>query len=229
MISKSHFSDTPSVLILRNDAVDKLVQLKADMLDRIRAYGMTNKRILETMENLPRHKFIPHTNYVLDYGYGDFPCTIGYGQTISQPYIVAYMTELLDIKQTDTVLEIGTGSGYQTAVLACLAASVFTIERIPELLEHASIALGNEGLTNVTMKADDGHEGWPEHSPYQGIMVTCSPASIPTALVDQLDDGGRLILPVGDIHQSLMLITKEKGKIIQRRDIPVRFVPMLEG
>ena len=161
--------------------------------------------------------------------YEDRALPIGEGQTISQPYIVALMTELLDVERADKVLEIGTGSGYQAAVLAELTPHVYTIEILPALAERAAQTLARLGYDSVEVKAGDGYLGWPEHAPFDGIIVTCAPEDVPQPLRDQLAEGGRMVIPVGSqaTYQHLYVLTKEQGELKQREVIPVRFVPMV--
>ncbi|MBI2440686.1 MAG: protein-L-isoaspartate(D-aspartate) O-methyltransferase [Lentisphaerae bacterium] len=197
------------------------------MGQQLRDYHITDERILAAMSKVKRHKFIPEDLCSRSTAYGDYPCPIGYGQTISQPYIVAYMTEKLELKPGDKVLEIGTGSGYQAAVLAECGAEVYTIEIVPELARHARAALDAEGYQNVRVLAGDGYKGWPEYSPFDAIIVTCAPSDVPETLKEQLKEGGRLIAPVGRMFQRLVILRKKDGRIEQQEDLPVRFVPMV--
>ena len=187
--------------------------------------GIKDKRVLDAMEKVPRHEFVPDD--LKDQAYEDCPLPIGYGQTISQPYIVAFMTEQLNPKPDDRVLEIGTGSGYQAAVLSLLVKEVYSIEIIEPLAKRAEETCKRLGYTNVFIKAGDGYRGWPEKAPFDSIIVTCAPEKIPEPLIEQLKEGGRMIIPVGPIwDQSLYLLVK-KGKEIQKQAVlPVRFVPM---
>ena len=192
---------------------------------QIEARGVKNKKVLEAMRKVERHKFVPKE--YMSAAYEDHPLPIGEGQTISQPYIVALMTEVLDPDGTKKVLEIGTGSGYQAAVLAELVQSVYTIEIIDVLGKRAEKTLSDLGYKNVKVKTGDGYKGWKEHGPYDAIIVTCAPSHIPQPLKDQLAEGGRMVIPVGErYHQELILLTKEKGMIKQKEIIPVVFVPM---
>jgi protein-L-isoaspartate(D-aspartate) O-methyltransferase len=187
--------------------------------------GISDRRVLEAMGRVPRHEFVPVE--LREYAYEDRPLPIGFGQTISQPYIVAFMTECLDPRPTDRVLEVGTGSGYQAAVLGELVAAVYTIEIVEPLAERARADLTRLGYTNVHVKAGDGYQGWPGQAPFDAVIVTCAPESIPQPLVDQLAEGGRMIIPVGQIwDQHLILLEKEEGQLEQTSVLPVRFVPM---
>jgi protein-L-isoaspartate(D-aspartate) O-methyltransferase len=195
--------------------------------EQIRARGVADERVLDALTRVPRDRFIPEE---LRYeAHGDYPVPIGHGQTISQPYIVAYMTEALQVHRTHRVLEIGTGCGYQTPVLAELAAEVFSIERIPELAARARETLDGMGYTNVQIRAGDGYEGWPEHAPYDRILGAAAADTVPPALVEQLVDGGILVIPVGTFHQELRVIQKRGTRTEVLATLPVRFVPMIKG
>ena len=198
------------------------------MVRTLGVYGIKDERVLSAMSKVRRHMFIPEVLRNRYDAYGDHPCPIGHGQTISQPYIVAYMTEKINAQPGEKVLEIGTGSGYQAAVLAECGAEVYSIELIPELAQHARTALANEEYKKVHVLTGDGYKGWPEHSPFDAIIVTCAPEDMPRALVDQLKEGGRMILPLGAGFQRLVILRKKGGKIIQEDDLPVRFVPMVK-
>ncbi|MEW6534060.1 MAG: protein-L-isoaspartate(D-aspartate) O-methyltransferase [Candidatus Auribacterota bacterium] len=186
--------------------------------------GITDQRVIRAMEQVPRHEFV--TENYLQNAYDDTPLPIGMGQTISQPYVVALMTELLTLKADDKVLEIGTGSGYQAAVLAELVQSVFSIEIVPYHAERAQEILQRLGYHSVTVKSGDGFFGWPEEAPFDAIIITAAPVKVPQPLLDQLAENGRLIVPEGEYFQTLMIYTKKHGKITVTSSIPVRFVPM---
>ncbi len=183
-------------------------------------------RVLNVMEEVPRHEFVPEA--YRDKAYVDSPLPIGHGQTISQPYVVAFMTEALKPKATDKVLEIGTGSGYQAAVLSKLVKDVYTIEIVDPLAKRAKETLERLHYDNVHVRAGDGYKGWPEAAPFDAVIVTCAPDHVPQPLVDQLAEGGRMIIPVGREHgnQELYLLEKREGKVERRAVLPVRFVPM---
>ncbi|GMU32550.1 MAG: protein-L-isoaspartate O-methyltransferase [Planctomycetia bacterium] len=197
------------------------------MVDQqIMTRGIKDARVLDVMRCLPRENFVPADR--ANDAYDDRAMPVGLGQTISQPYIVAYMTEALGIEPHHRVLEIGTGTGYQTAVLAMLARHVLTIERLPELSELAAARLAELKLTNVAFKVADGTVGWPDEAPFDRIIVTAAAPGIISALVDQLADGGRLLAPIGDEpQQRLTLIEKVKGRLIERPLIGVRFVRLI--
>jgi protein-L-isoaspartate(D-aspartate) O-methyltransferase len=215
---------------VRGGADEDWPAARAEMVAQIRAFGIQDEAVLRAMSRVRRHRFIPERFRSPRTAYADSPCPIGYGQTISQPFIVAYMTEAMRIRAGEKVLEIGTGSGYQAAVLAELGARVFTIEIIPELADHARQALAAEGYgERVRVRTGDGYLGWPEEAPFDVVIVTCAPAEVPSALVEQLAEGGRMIVPVGEILQRLVILRKEGGRIIQKEDLPVRFVPMVKG
>ena len=205
---------------------DKYETLRQKMVEnQIRNRGINNTAVLNAMKKVPRHLFIPE-NY-RDEAYNDYPLPIGYGQTISQPYIVAYMTEAVRPTGNKKVLEIGTGSGYQAAILAEIVNKVYTIEIVPELAKESAERLQDMGYDNVICKYGDGYQGWPEHAPFDIIVVTAAPEKIPQPLIDQLAEGGRLIIPVGAAGavQELILMTRKNGKIDTRRLSFVRFVP----
>ncbi|ALM09293.1 protein-L-isoaspartate O-methyltransferase [Sediminicola sp. YIK13] len=192
---------------------------------QLQARGIKDLATLDAMTNVPRHLFVPEN--MQEHAYIDGPLPIGNGQTISQPYIVAFMTEVLQLKSGDRVLEIGTGSGYQAAVLAKIVDSVYTIEIIKDLAKTAKDRLKELGYTNVTVKWGDGYHGWPAKAPFNAIMVTAGADSIPRPLLDQLKDGGRMIIPVGPYNaiRQLVLAKKKKNKITTQNLMAVRFVP----
>ena len=197
--------------------------------NQLQSRGIRDDAVLKVMRSVERHNFVPE-NY-RDRAYSDGPLPIGHGQTISQPYIVAFMTEQLQVSSQHKVLEIGTGSGYQAAILGELAKHVFTIEIIPELAEGAKNILNHLSYKNITVRAGDGYKGWPEEAPFERIMVTAAPAEVPQTLVDQLAPGGRMILPVGAqfLVQYLWVIEKDyQGTVTKEKILPVRFVPMVK-
>ena len=200
----------------------------ADMMvkNQIENRGIQDKRVIRVMRETPRHLFIPEN--LKNMAYEDGPLPIGEGQTISQPYIVALMTELLELEGNERVLEIGTGSGYQAAILSPLSKEIYSIEIVKSLAETAGKRLKEMQYNNVTVKYGDGYEGWQEYAPFDAIIVTAAPDQVPQALIDQLKFGGRLVLPHGVRHQKLKVIIKTgDNKIIENNIIPVRFVPMV--
>ncbi|MCJ7449600.1 MAG: protein-L-isoaspartate(D-aspartate) O-methyltransferase [Bacteroidales bacterium] len=199
----------------------RIRMVKTQIMDR----GLSNTAVLDAMKKVPRHLFIPK-EYESE-AYNDYPLPIGYGQTISQPYIVAYMTDIVRPTSRKKALEIGTGSGYQAAVLAEIVEKVYTIEIVPELAKEASERLKKYGYKNVECKFGDGYKGWPEHAPFDIIIVTAAADHIPQPLIDQLAENGRLVIPVGapSAVQELILVTKRNGKPEQKRLTFVRFVP----
>lgn len=192
---------------------------------QIEARGIKDKNVLEAMRMVARHKFVSED--MKSFAYNDEPLPIGEGQTISQPYIVAYMTEVLHLKKEERVLEVGTGSGYQAAILAEIAREVYTIEIIESLSLKAQEVLKELGYTNIYFKIGDASFGWREHAPYDAIIVTAAPEKIPDALREQLKISGRMIIPVGMTFQELVLIIREKRKFKKKRLLPVRFVPLI--
>lgn len=192
---------------------------------QIRKRGIKDRKVLEAMLKVPRHLFVPEQ--MKELAYGDEPLPIGEGQTISQPYIVAYMTEALKLTGNERVLEIGTGSGYQTAILAEIVKEVYTVEVIPELSRRAQKVLAELGYNNIKFLIGDGTRGWPEHAPYDAILVSAAPATVPRALVDQLKINGRMIIPVGADFQELVLVRRKKDGWEEERLIGVRFVPLV--
>ncbi|MGA2532611.1 MAG: protein-L-isoaspartate(D-aspartate) O-methyltransferase [Candidatus Aminicenantales bacterium] len=208
-------------------AADPFAAKRAAMVkEQVAARGVRDPAILDALRTVPRHLFIPPQ--LRSEAYGDFPLPIGEGQTISQPYVVAVMTESVALGKGDKVLEIGTGSGYQAAVLSLLAASVYSIEINERLARRAADTLESLGYANVRVRSGDGFFGWPEQAPFDAIIVTCAVDSVPPRLLEQLAEGGRLVVPLGDSrsYQTLTLITKTNGKPVVRRIFEVRFVPM---
>ncbi|MEC9376746.1 MAG: protein-L-isoaspartate(D-aspartate) O-methyltransferase [Candidatus Neomarinimicrobiota bacterium] len=205
-------------------------QLRKHMIrDQLKSRDIRDDAVLRVMKSVERHKFVPEE--YKDRAYDDGPLPIGHGQTISQPYIVAYMTEQLQVSKDHKVLEIGTGSGYQAAVLGELADQVFTIEIVPELAEGARKILKDLKYGNIAVRTGDGYKGWPEEAPFDRVIVTAAPKEIPQALVDQLANGGRMIIPVGKqfFTQYLWVIEKDKKGVVSKEKIlPVRFVPMVK-
>jgi protein-L-isoaspartate(D-aspartate) O-methyltransferase len=194
---------------------------------QLRSRGIDDTSVLKAMTTVPRHQFVPAR--IRDLAYQDSALPIDYDQTISQPYIVALMSQLLSVKPGDKVLEIGTGSGYQAAVLAEMGVDVFTIEIVPELGLQAETLLKELGYNSVRVRVGDGYLGWPENAPFDGIIVTCAPTEIPAPLEKQLAEGGRMVIPLGESgFQELLLLTKKDGRIIRQKTIDVRFVPMVD-
>jgi protein-L-isoaspartate(D-aspartate) O-methyltransferase len=194
------------------------------VVEQLAARGIGDERVLAAMRRVPRHEFVP--DELRDHAYEDRPLPIGHGQTISQPFIVAFMSEQLELDGSERVLEIGTGSGYQAAVLAELAREVYTIEIVEPLAEQARADLKRLGFGDVQVRAGDGYRGWPEQAPFDAIIGTAAPAEVPQPLVDQLAVGGRMILPLGRWYQELVLITRDERGVHERRLLGVRFVPM---
>ena len=208
------------------NAEQALSARRQEMVDaQIAARDVRDRRVLDAMRKVARHRFVPQA--LIPRAYDDSPLPIGYNQTISQPFIVAYMTEALAVEPSHTVLEIGTGSGYQAAVLGEIARAVYTIEIVPELARRAADVLKELGYGNVHVRAGDGYAGWPEQAPFDRIMVTAAPEEIPKPLIDQLGPRGRLIVPVGEqgTTQWLTIVEKTAQGVTQRRTLPVRFVP----
>ncbi|NOX62839.1 MAG: protein-L-isoaspartate(D-aspartate) O-methyltransferase [Chloroflexi bacterium] len=210
--------------------VDPYLEKRLKLVDRtMRNRGIKDERVLKAMETVPRHEFVP-PEYI-DSAYADHPLPIGYGQTISQPYIVALMTELLQLEPDDKVLEIGTGSGYQAAVLAELVDEVWTIEIIPQLAKQAEERFQRLGYDNIHTRVGDGYYGWPEEAPFDAIIVTAAPDHAPQPLIDQLKNGGRLVVPIGPPggYQTLWQIVKEGDDLKAYNLGGVRFVPLVGG
>ena len=204
---------------------ESLAEPRQQMVERqLRARDITDARVLAAMAKVPRHLFVPDP--VRGLAYQDRPLPIGYDQTISQPYIVAYMTQMIGVAPDARVLEVGTGSAYQAAVLAELVAEVYTIEIVPELASRARETLASLDYTNVHTREGDGYRGWIEHAPFDGIMVTAAPDHVPQPLIDQLAVGGRMVIPVGNRRQQMTIITRTPDGIAREVTIPVLFVPM---
>ena len=205
---------------------DSTAPARAAMVaDQLRARDIRDSAVLSAMARVPRHEFVPAEWRHL--AYTDGPLPIGFDQTISQPYIVAYMTQAAEVAPTDRVLEIGTGSGYQAAILAELAREVWSVEIVPELAARATAQLAALGYRNVHVRAGDGYLGWKEHAPYDAIVVTAAPDHVPPALVEQLAVGGRMVIPVGRGEQEMRVLRKTRTGVIEQVTIPVRFVPLV--
>jgi protein-L-isoaspartate(D-aspartate) O-methyltransferase len=203
----------------------EFAKLREQMVrEQLRTRDIIDSHVLAAMQKVPRQEFVPSES--INSAYDDNALPLGMGQTISQPFIVAYMTQALELHGKERVLEIGTGSGYQAAILAEIAAEVYTIEIIPQLQDHARAILARLGYHNIHFRVGDGYMGWPEQSPFDRIIVTAAPENVPQPLLDQLSEGGRLIIPIGGLSQELVIFKKEKSKIKRFSTIPVRFVPM---
>jgi protein-L-isoaspartate(D-aspartate) O-methyltransferase len=207
-------------------AADRFSAARQQMVEvQLKARGIASAAVLAAMNRVPRHLFVPPA--IQSRAYEDTPLPIGLNQTISQPFIVAYMTEALQLTSAHTVLEIGSGSGYQAAVLAELVRQVYTVEIIPELADRARNTLAEAGYRNVQVRTGNGYLGWPENAPFARILVTAAPEEIPQSLVDQLAIGGTMVLPVGRGFQQMMIVTKTADGVAQKSTMPVRFVPMI--
>lgn len=206
------------------DGQDFAAAREAMVATQIAARGARDPLTLAALRRVPRHLFVPEASAA--HAYEDHPIPIGHGQTISQPYVVAFMTEALSLRGGESVLEVGTGCGYQAAVLAEIAATVHSIEIVAPLAHEAAERLKRLGYGNVSVRAGDGYQGWPEAAPFDAIVVTAAAPHVPQPLVQQLRDGGRLIVPVGEAFQELVLVTRHGNRFDERRVLPVRFVPM---
>ena len=220
------FSD--SSVAIAGDKEESFLVLRQHMIDeQLKKRGIRDRRVLDAILNVDWHLFVESS--LQDLAYSDRPLPIGYGQTISQPYVVAYMTEAAKIRSEDRVLEIGTGSGYQAAVLAKVAKEVYTIEIIEPLARESKKRLQEMGYTNIWTKHGDGYEGWPEKAPFDVIIVTAAPHEIPEKLIQQLHPDGRMVLPIGSFFQDLYRVTKTEKGIHKEKLLPVRFVPMIKS
>ena len=221
----------PYPAVLRARAADDYVDLRESMVrEQILARGVSDRDVLSALRSVPRHLFVPPS--MVPQAYNDHPLPIGNRQTISQPYIVAFMSELLDVEKGHKVLEIGTGCGYQAAVLSVLAGQVYSIEIVKELGVQARQRLRTLGYDNVEVRIGNGYAGWPEQAPFDRIILTAAPNELPRTLVDQLKPGGRLVAPVGPVYgnQELVVVTKDaQGKVRRESVLPVRFVPMVQA
>ncbi len=206
-------------------AIERELLARREMVELIARRGVKDPAVLEAMRRVPRHRLVPAE--LVDLAYDDRPLPIGQGQTISQPYMVAYMTEAARVRPGSRVLEVGTGSGYQTAVLAAIGADVYSIEIDPELAARAALVLGELGHRGVHLRLGDGSLGWPEAAPFDAIVVTAAPVVVPPALVEQLAEGGRLVIPVGEpVEQVLEVHERRAETVLVTRTLPVRFVRM---
>lgn len=194
------------------------------VLEQLQGRDIKDPLVLAAMLKVPRHEFVPSS--IIEAAYEDCALPLKLGQTISQPYIVAYMTQALRLRGTERVLEIGTGSGYQAAILAEIVPEVYTIEILPELHDYAETILNRLGYKNIHSRVGDGYMGWPEYAPFDCIIVTAAPEAVPQPLIDQLKEGGRMVIPLGMGDQDLTILEKGKSGVMRRSTIPVRFVPM---
>lgn len=217
---------SPSAVPSRSGSADPWNPRRQAMVARqLETRGIIDTRVLDAMRRVPRHRFVPLD--VEEAAYDDTPLPIGFGQTISQPYIVGYMSEVLRLEAHHRVLEIGTGSGYQTAILAELAREVYSVEILPELAARARVTLQDLGYRTVHLRVGDGYLGWPEQAPFDRVIVTAAPPHMPQPLVDQLAMGGRLVAPVGGAEQWIRVVTKTPERVVDQTTIPVRFVPLV--
>ena len=206
-------------------SAEEFTEQRRKLVELLKIEGVTSPRVLGALLKVPRHEFVPSSQRHL--AYENRPLPIGHDQTISQPFIVGYMKEAAEIAPGEKVLEIGTGSGYQAAVLAELAKEVYTIEIVPQLADSARAVLRKMKYVNVQVKTGNGYAGWPEHAPFDAIVVTAAPDEVPQALVEQLALSGKMVIPVGSSFQQMVIITKNESGVVERRTIPVRFVPMV--
>ncbi len=204
---------------------EEFAKERRKLVEVLKSRGLKKKTVLDALLKVARHKFVPASHRTL--AYEDRALPIAHEQTISQPYIVGYMTEAADIAPGERVLEIGTGSGYQAAVLAELAKEIYSIEIVPSLADNARNLLRELGYKNVQVKTGNGYLGWPEHAPFDAIIVTAAPDEVPQVLVDQLAVGGTMVVPVGSQFQEMVIITRSESGVVERRTIPVAFVPMV--
>jgi protein-L-isoaspartate(D-aspartate) O-methyltransferase len=210
------------------DPEDDFITQRETMVElQIRARGVNDEKVLAAMRKVPRHLFVPQK--IRPFAHGDEPLPIGEGQTISQPYIVAYMTQALELTGKEKVLEVGTGSGYQTAVLAEIVRQVFTVELLSALSDRARALLQELGYTDIHYKVGDGTSGWEENAPFDAIIVTAAAPAVPKRLQDQLSPDGRMIIPVGAGFQDLFLISRERRGFRKKKLLPVRFVPLISA
>jgi protein-L-isoaspartate(D-aspartate) O-methyltransferase len=207
----------------------KLDEQREAMAVQAQRHGLRDERVVAALRRVRRHVFVPPECRKDEDVYGDHPVGIGHGQTISQPFIVGYLAEQVGAREGMRILEVGTGCGYQAAVLAELGAEIFSVERVAALAAYAEQALEREGYGRVRVRTGDGYEGWPEEAPFDAIVVSCAPEGVPDDLVDQLADEGRMIVPVGVGTQKLVVLSKQAGKVRRRSDLAVRFVPMVPG
>ncbi|RJP20412.1 MAG: protein-L-isoaspartate(D-aspartate) O-methyltransferase [Candidatus Abyssobacteria bacterium SURF_5] len=218
-------AENPAPVTAGTQKVEQATQILWDrLINEIHAQGVSDPKVLAAMRKVPRHEFVPKRFRAA--AYDNRPLPIGLDQTISQPYIVGYMTQALGLEGGEKVLEIGTGSGYQAAVLAEIAGQVYTIEILESLARDAERTLARLGYRNVHVKAGDGYQGWPEHAPFDAIIVTAAPDHIPQPLVEQLKENGRMVIPVGSLYQRIIILTKGPDGVTEQMDLPVRFVPM---
>ncbi|MDJ0650326.1 MAG: protein-L-isoaspartate(D-aspartate) O-methyltransferase [Xenococcaceae cyanobacterium MO_188.B19] len=219
MTNSQYVPDKPKTTVEQFE-VERKQMVETQLRDR----QIEDQRVLAAMSKVPRHEFLD--SWCQDFAYSDRPLPIPHHQTISQPYIVAYMTQAANIAPSDRVLEIGTGCGYQAAILAEIAKQVYSVEIIPQLSQQASQTLSKLGYKNIQFKIGDGYQGWVEHAPYDAIIVTAAPEYIPHALIKQLKINGTMVIPVGKWYQDIVVLTKKENDIVLEKTIPVRFVPM---